>query len=188
MYKKSLITDSMMRDIGQLPHTKLVCKPGVKLSTLVTSIFNELRYCLQSDIVLIHAGTNDINTCTVDELLEMVRLIVRRYRSEYSGHIGFSTIIPRPRDGQSLSNKVKSYNKRLMAWCADNGCVCLRTHSPFLSGGRPRRQLFNNGLLHLRARGPAPSGSYILRNFLSSELSDKTLIPRVKLVEAMLYA
>ena len=83
MYKKSLIADSMMRDVGQLLNTKVVCKPGVKLSTLVTSIFNELRYCLlQSDIVIIHAGTNDINTCTIDELLEMVMRIVRRYRNE----------------------------------------------------------------------------------------------------------
>ena len=82
-----------------------------------------------------------------------------------------------------MAAKVKAYNQELMAWCWDCGCVCLRMHGPFLKGGRPRRSLFNKGLLHLRARGPFPSGSYILYNFLKSELADKTLLRRIQEVE-----
>ena len=188
--RKTVIGDSMVRDIDHLPGTKVICRPGVKLATLASSLFEDPLsfYNLEhSDFVLIHAGTNDINTCSYSELLGIVQSIVSKYRETYSGHIAFSTIIPRPRDGKSRAEKVKIYNQNLMSWCLLNGCVCLRTHSPFLKGGRPRRDLYNKGLLHLRNRGAFPSGAYILKNFFRSELSDKTLIPRVKDVEARYF-
>ena len=188
LLRKTLIGDSMLRDIVRLPNTKVICKPGIKLSALADSIFTDSRYALQqSDLVIIHAGTNDINTCSSTELLGTVQSIVTRYRNECHGHIGFSTIIPRPRDGQKLAYKVKIFNQTLLSWCALNGCVCLRTHGPFLKGGWPRSQLFNKGLLHLTNRGPSPSGAYVLKNWFRSELSEKLLLPRIKDVEAKFF-
>ena len=189
--KKTLIGDSMIRDVVRLPNTRIYCKPGVKLVTLASDIFSkrELRYCLeQSDLVIVHAGTNDINTCSANELLDCIKKLVSDYRDRYRGHIGFSAIIPRPRDGKALSDRVKMFNQKLVAWCALNGCLCLRTYGPFLKGGRPRTHLFNKGRLHLSSCGPFPSGAYVLQNFLRSELSDGTLIPRIKEVEAKFYA
>ena len=181
--------DSMIKHVPSFAGTDIICKPGVTLAALARDIFIKHRYSLvNSDLVLMLAGTNDIDDCTVQELLEIVRNIVAKFRESFQGHIGFSTIIPRPRDGRNLANKVKVYNQQLVAWCALNGCFCMRTHSPFLKGGLPRMRLFNRGLLHLSTRGPFPSGTYVLKNFLKSELSDKTLIPRIREVEAKFYA
>ena len=189
LLRKTLIGDSMIRNVSQLPNTDIICKPGVKLATLAYSIFLELRYSLvRSDLVILHAGTNDINSCSAQELLEVVGNIVKAYRERFQGHIGFSTIIPRPRDGHKLAERVKIYNQQLVAWCALNGCLCLRTHSPFLKGGQPRTQLFNRGKLHLTERGLFPSGSYVLKNFLRSQLADRTLLPKIREVEARFYA
>ena len=188
--RRLLIGDSMLRDVVEsLPRIRVVCKPVIKLATLAHAIFEDQRYNLDNaNLVIIHAGTNDINYCSANELLDIVRSIVTKYRENFHGHIGFSTIIPRPRDGRNLSERVKNFNQLLMSFCSLNGCLCLRTHSPFLKGGRPRKQLYNKGLLHLRARGPAPSGAYILRNFLRSKLSFKILLPCIRDIEARFYS
>ena len=150
--RKKLIADSMCKHVYHLPNTEVICKPGITLATIAESIFEELRYCAQNaDIIIIHAGTNDINETSINELLGIVANMVRKYRSSFCGHIALSTIIPRPRDGRAMASKVK-------AWCSANGCVCLRTHGPFLKGGRPREELFNRGRLHLQDRGPFPTG------------------------------
>ena len=178
----------MIRDISHLPSTKVVCKRGVTLRTLAETLFADHRYCVtQSHMTLVFAGTNDMESRSIEEVLEDIRAIVTQYRSLKVGHIGFATIIPRPKDGRKMADKVKAYNFKLMAWCADNGCVCVRAHGPFLLGGRPRQGLFNRGRLHLRSGGSFPSGAYILRNFLRSELADKTLYLRMSEVERRFF-
>ena len=120
--------------------------------------------------------------------MRVVQEIVEVFRQNWVGHVGFGTIIPRPKDNKFMAAKVKAYNQELMAWCAQNGCVCLRSHGPFLKGGRPKRELFDKGQLHLGTSGRFPSGVYILRNFLQSELAPRTLTPRMRKAETDFYA
>ena len=182
---KLVFGDSMIKNIRRLPNTQIICKRGVTLKTLSESMFsNHAQAIRQAEVVLVLAGTNDIESCSVSSLISVVNDIVTEYHRNFNGHIGFGTIIPRPKDDKFMAAKVKNFNKELMAWCYDNACVCIRMHSPFLKGGHPRRSLFNRSLLHLRVRGSFPSGVYILDNFLRSELSQKTLLPRIRKAES----
>ena len=180
----------MINNIVRLPLTRIICKGGVTLKTLSESMFDtHMQAISQAEVTFVLAGTNDIDTCSVSDLIGIVQSIWQKYHDKFPGpgHIGFGTIIPRPRDSKFMAAKVKNYNKELMAWCLDHGCVCLRMHSPFLQGGKPRRPLFSQGMLHLRVHGAFPSGVYIIDNFLQSEVSDKTLLSRIQEAEYHYY-
>ena len=91
----------MIRDVHALPGFTITCLPGVKLATLAERIFEQHYRLDKYDLVIVHAGTNDINNCTAGQLIDIVDVIVKRYRQSFTGHIAFSTIIPRPRDGKN---------------------------------------------------------------------------------------
>ena len=100
--------DSILRDVSSSENIKVDCWPGRKLEQLATDLKEPKRYDLKSyEVVIVHGGTNDLARKSVESMMHFVRSLVESYRSKYSGHIGFSCIIPRPRDESTTGARLE---------------------------------------------------------------------------------
>ena len=184
-----LVGDSIVRAVNCGPNVKVDCWPGRKLVQLSSMLVDRQRYDLTPfGVVVLHAGTNDLLSVSVISMISHVENLIKSYRSQYQGHIAFSCVIPRPKDEALTMAKRKCFNEKLMETCQNLGCLCLRTYGPFTRGGMPRRDLYKPDGIHPRPWGPPPTGLFVLQNFLRSQLSTKTLIPRLRALEWAFYA
>ena len=176
-----------MRDVGPIKDTVVACYPGATISKIADRLFDP-SYPLQTyDIVILHVGTNDIWSRSADEIEDEFCRVVRKFRLVHpTGHVGFSCLLPRPRDEWFSKEKVINVNENLIRWCALNGCCCLRTFGPFTKNGRARKELFKQDGLHPSARGRRPTGLEVLTTFFRQQLSLATLRPRVQQLEKAL--
>ena len=179
-----MIGDSILRGVKGIPDTEVHCFPGHSLKKLGSLLLDPSRYNLDKfDMVIVHGGTIDLFKVSPPQVMRTVSDLVASFRRISHAHIAFSCVLPRPRDEHSQGEMVKQFNSALISWCKENGCVCLRTYSPFLQGGRAKRHLFKLDMLHPRPRGKPPTGLFILNNFLRSQLSEGILGPRLRQAE-----
>ena len=185
-----LIGDSIVRGVERWVKVSSVrCYPGATLRDLGRRVFQN-EVATQFDVIVIHGGTNDIERRSVAEIVQEFKDIVTGFRESSQGHIGFSCILPRPRDELHSRDKVFQVNNELMSWCAKNGCICLRTFGPFSKSGWSRRELFKRDLLHpaeFRRWGCQVTGQEVLGSFLNTQLASKVLIPRVQALERLRF-
>ena len=148
-----LLSDSIMRNIGFLPNTDVVVYPGRRIEFFDSLLRAKADKLGQYKLVVVHAGTNDIQRQSKQQILDSYDRVIRTFKAIHTqGQLAISCILPRPRDEHWSGEKVKHINKYLIAHCRENGVLCFRTFSPFLSRNRARRDLFRDGL-HLNEQG-----------------------------------
>ena len=179
-----MIGDSILRNVDHIKDTVVDCHPGATIARLTERMMDPRYQLHKYDIVVVHVGTNNIWSDSKIEIQRQFCELVERFLQVHPrGHVGFSCLLPRHRDEKHTRSKVMMVNEALMNWCAENGCICLRTFSPFTKNGRARRELFKQDGLHPRAVGRHPTGVEVLTNFFSQQLCTATLRPRVRALE-----
>ena len=152
--KVTIVTDSMAKYVTEIREAKVVAFPGINISRLNNKILRGL-VDLRSEYVILHVGTNDINTLTVSEMCSSYQDLITTVREKFGCKVVVSSILPRPIDYDVNGDKVKSLNNTLEGLCKERRIQYVRSYKPFLEFGEPRRDLFavRDGGLHLNSEG-----------------------------------
>ena len=151
-----IISDSIAKHVADIRETDVRAFPGMTTSQLTSKIS---RGCinLNYDNVLIHIGTNDVNSYSAEEILSLFSNLISIVKTQVDKFtkIYISTILPRPVDFIDTGTKVKSFNVSLEDLCKDRKVKLVKSFRPFLKNNQPRRELFEikDGGLHLNLDG-----------------------------------
>lgn len=154
MRKCTIISDSMAKYVTGINSTKVVPFPGINVSRLTNKIRNGV-VDMKSKYVILHVGTNDVNTLTASEICSSFNDLITTIRQNYGCKILISSILPRPIDFEVNGMKIKEINKALERLCKERQIQFVPSYRPFLKEGLPRRDLFAiwDGGLHLNLEG-----------------------------------
>lgn len=132
----------------------LISFPGINISRLTFRI-SRGQVDLNSRHLILHVGTNDINSLLVPEIVASYNDLISVVRDNSVCDIVVSAVLPRPIDHDKNGEKVKDLNKKLKTLCIDRQCKFVKTFKPFLHAGEPRRELYavRDGGLHLNWEG-----------------------------------
>ena len=125
-FETRLVGDSMVR--GQLvefcgrssnSRRKRFCYPGAKLDDITAACDDVTKDADRNTLLIVHAGTNDVQSTRSEELLEKYRRMIRRFKSKVdASNVIISGILPRVGAEQSFYNKAFSTNNRLKTLCS----------------------------------------------------------------------
>ena len=161
-FETLLVGDSMVR--GQLvefcgrssnSRRKRFCYPGAGLDD-VTAVCDEVTTDAdQNTLLIVHAGTNDVQTTRSEELLEKYRRMINRYKSKVDGkNIIISGILPRVDAEQIFYNRAFSINNRLQTLCSEENVHFVNLWNHFYDD----THLFQADGVHLNSVGAARFG------------------------------
>ena len=152
--KCTIVSDSMAKYIEKVTGTTVTSFPGINISRLSYKILRG-HVDLESEFVILHVGTNDINSLLAPEILDSYNDLISVVKDNSHCKIAVSAILPRPIDYEVNGDKVKEVNKGLEIMCKERHVQFLKTFRPFLFEGKPKRELFavRDGGLHLNREG-----------------------------------
>lgn len=151
-----IISDSIAKHVSDIWDTDIRAFPGITISKL-TSKLAKGAVNLNYDNIIIHVGTNDINSSSAGEISSLYSnliSVVKNFTDQFDT-IYMSSILPRPVDFVSTGAKVKQVNLTLESICKDRKIKFLKSFRPFMKANLPKRELFaiKDGGLHLNLEG-----------------------------------
>lgn len=156
----NLVGDSVVR--GQLTEfcgrntltRQRFCIPGAKLDDIESAVDAVSVNAKDDTVYLIHAGTNDLQSTQIQDLLAKYRQVIRKYKTK-SPHIIVSGILPRVNTFAGYNNsKAYGVNTSLKQLCNDEGVGFMNAWHHF----NQRPDLFWEDGLHLNEVGSARLG------------------------------
>ena len=141
----SIIKNVNGRDVSCGDSVKTRPRPGVSTKDLIDHIKPAIRK--NSDIVVTHTGTNDLqNNCnTVKKAMKLVSA-VKEVDKDNSIKIAFSSIINR--EDEDFKDKINDVNNKLKNYCNSAGM-------DFIDNSNIDGSCLNRGKLHLNRKGTA---------------------------------
>ena len=148
----SILCDSIGKHVQAFDNCVVHAFPGTTVERLTSKLKRQPHLVRNADFVLIHVGTNNVQTRSPAIIRQLFELLVNQILSIVpNARILVSSILPRLRDFDQTNAKIRSINNDL-EHNAIRHTVFIRTCGPFLRGGRPRDEMYRDGL-HLTARG-----------------------------------
>jgi lysophospholipase L1-like esterase len=151
-----VITDSIGKYLEDIWYMELVAVRGARINSMKTMIKNkEINLSLYSHII-IHLGTNDVNSTTDKIIADFRELILLIKSTDSLVKIFISSILPRPVDFNLYTgSKCKSINLLLCKMCSQYNVHFIRSYKRFSNKALPVRSLYANedGCLHLNEAG-----------------------------------
>lgn len=111
-----IIGDSMIQKVCNMPNTFVRSYRGDTYEDLANHIhWNLIPSIHGKRVIFIHAGTNDVYTLTILEMLQDLRRLLGRISIiNPTAHLYVSAILPRPRDFWTTQDKILEFNKTAM--------------------------------------------------------------------------
>ena len=161
-FETRLVGDSMVR--GQLVEfcgrssngrRKRFCYPGARLDDVTAVCDDVTSEADENTLLIVHAGTNDVQTTRSEELLEKYRNMIKRFKSKVdSKNIIISGILPRVGAEQIFYNRAFSINNRLQTVCSQENVQFINLWDQFYYD----KHLYQTDGIHLNSVGAARFG------------------------------
>ena len=151
--------DSIPKYVSEIPNLQNVCLRGATIGRLVdflTFKLPEERLPLTSDIIIIHAGTNNVlKGATVYDVTSQYKVLLQSVKCFFPhATVLCSAIIPRPCDGQLSKFFVQSCNEVICILAARENVIFIPTYMVFVHAGEVKSYLYaSSDLLHLNGMG-----------------------------------
>ena len=170
-FETRLVGDSMIRFqlrefCGRSPNgrRKRYCYKGATVDDMTAVCDTVTDKADENTVIMIHAGTNDVQSTRSEELLEKYQRMIKKYKEKVNEkNIVISGILPRKFGDKSFFNKAFSTNNRLKTLCAEENVNFVNFWDHFYFNKR----LFWIDGLHLNKWGSARFGR-LLCNELSA--------------------
>jgi len=149
-----ILSDSIAKYVSEIRDASVVSFSGINIVRLTKEIqWGQID--INAKNVIIHVGTNDINSSDVGAIMSSFNNLISVIRQSSKANIVISGILPRPVDWDRSNDKVKAINKLLVGLCKDRKIRFVHTYKVFLHEGKPKRELFavRDGGLHLNLEG-----------------------------------
>lgn len=175
-----IIGDSILKETSHIRNAQIRAYRGDTLEDLNNHIKANKELLMDNkQVVVIHAGTNDLYNSTVEEMLDDLANLIQsiREKNEYC-YIAVSPIIPRPRDYWTTMVKIRRFNKEVSLNEETWGMRAWRCWRPFSRKNLPRKQMYKIDGLH-----PSKKGAICLSQYLAKQcamLRKEYNIPRNK--------
>ena len=130
---------------------------------MATFILQNKASIVDSDIIIVHVGTNEINRTSVAHYKAGYCNLICLLKREFShSRIAISAIIPRPVDHDKTGQKIVTINSELSKLCERQHVDYIRSFKYLVERGRPRTELYavKDGGLHLNLEGSRLLGLY----------------------------
>ena len=166
-----IIGDSIVRDqlhefCGRARRTrKRFCMPGGRLDDITAACEEATRECSENTLLVLHAGTNDVEKTRSEDLMRKFKEMIQRFKSK-SRNIIVSGILPRRGAPQIFYDRAFSTNNRLKTLCAEEDVEFVNFWNEFYDLS-DKCQLFNRDGLHLNPVGSARLGRLLNETVLS---------------------
>ena len=143
-----------MKYISGIGDTSVRAFSGINIARL-TSMIQSKRLRINAKNVIVHVGTNDINSMDTGSIMSCYSNLISVIREVSEANIVISGILPRPVDWLHTNDDVKQINKDLVEFCKKRRVRFVHTYKVFLHAGKPRRDLFavRDRGLHLNLEG-----------------------------------
>ena len=126
------IGDSMYRFLSLYLGVLVYFFPGAEVGDILQKVLNggiSKRVLIDSDIIFIHLGTNNIGNGTYKNVKnDMERLVDALMAINPTVKIVISGILPRPCDFNITNPIVTEVNRELASWCKYNNCKFIKTN------------------------------------------------------------
>ena len=169
--KYLLLGDSIVKNVDNLKNTLVISYPGATISKMLVLIrHGKVPEIANKSIILLHFGTNDINSVSYDDMMYQTHQLVRlvQTKSDYYCTVAISHIIPRAIDHKTTESIINKYNNSVVSmkhkWHFDT----VPTYSTFLTNDLvPMFDLYKTtDLLH-----PNDKGDSRLRSHISNHIA-----------------
>ena len=143
---------------------KRYCYKGARVDDITAVCDAVTKKSDANTVIMIHVGTNDVESTRSEELLEKYRRMIKKYKEKVcEKNIVISGILPRTVAEDSFFDKAYSTNNRLKTLCAQENVHFVNFWDNFYFD----RHLFWKDGLHLNGLGSARFGR-LLCNELSA--------------------
>ena len=162
----SMIDPQLEEFCGRSPNgrRKRYCYKGATVDDMTAVCDTVTEKADENTVIMIHAGTNDVQSTRSEELLEKYKRMIKRYKEKVTEkNIVISGILPRKFGGRSFFSKAFSTNNRLKTLCMEENVNFVNFWDDFYFN----KLLFCDDGLHLNDWGAARFGR-LLCNELSA--------------------
>ena len=165
-----IIGDSILKQVGHVRNAVVRSYRGDTIEDLNHHLQNDGEQLLYNKkIIVIHAGTNDLYSLTIEEMLEDLETLVKTILEKSNTWVycvAFSAILPRPKDYWTSLMKIRKFNAAVKASEDTIGIRFLRTWRPFSRKHLPRKFMFKRDALH-----PSDKGAMRMSQYLAKQCS-----------------
>jgi lysophospholipase L1-like esterase len=176
-----MVGDSIIKYIDNLSNCQVISYRGIKASQLGARILHgKVPWLLNKRLCIIHAGTNNMESDSVTEILNQLYFIVDTIRLLVPGIIIVLThILPRPIDWYFTGDKLLDLNTALRGKAREWDCELIPCSKIFYDGLVPNNKLFTqDDMLHLSRKGTKALQRYVGR--VLGNIKHRHGIPKAK--------
>lgn len=141
-YTNTLIGDSIVKYVNELPDTYVQAYPGASIEAIIAKIQSGLIGLQNYRIIIFHVGSNNLHdeNIQVGELYMIYkRLLTLVRRENHSAALVLSEIIPRTYENRNQLNKRMAVNRAIEHLCKQTyGAYFFRTYRAFIKEGTLR--------------------------------------------------
>lgn len=151
-----MISDSIAKYVDGVDGMTVKSYRGATISQIETFIKQDPLNLPSYDCIIVHAGTNDINYKSVNQIMQAYKFLFRACTDMAPQvPIAVSSILPRLLDYESSKDICKQINCNLEVYCKNHNIQFIRSYKRFLHQGRPKAELYavRDGGLHLNFEG-----------------------------------
>jgi len=166
-----IVGDSIIKYIDKVRHTSVISFPGIACGQLEQLIVrNKVRQLEGKKVILIHAGTNDLDNNWRTTVHIISKLLVSISDKYPTAKIVWSNILPRPActthyDKEEIRQNIIKINREMKRRQRHLKIIPCPSHTSFHTAKYPITKLFAMDFLHLK-----PTGTFLLRELYRQHL------------------
>jgi lysophospholipase L1-like esterase len=175
-----IIGDSILKNIRYVRDCNTISLSGAKIDELSRFLFFHTSILNNTECILIHCGTNNINKNTPSEIVSKLESLINKIKeTNPTLTILLSAILPRPIDNTTTGESVKYVNMELKKLCPLWGVCFVASYKMMFRRGTPVEAYYQDGL-HLNE-----NGTRRLRQYFSQRLADLGKKPENDLMKSI---
>lgn len=162
-----IIGDSMIQNVS------CILSLGAYRGDTLKDIGNHLKFDMipaiyDKQVIYVHAGTNDILTLTVAEMMEDLHTLFERIRERNrTAKLFYSAVLQRPCDFKITQDKILEFNREVIKKESEWRFTFIHTYNFFQRDRLPRRDMYYTDNLH-----PSDSGAIKMSTTWAKRLHD----------------
>lgn len=156
-----VVGDSMIQKVQNIPDTIVRSYRGDNIEDLTNHLrWDVMPTIYDKDIILVHVGTNDVYTSTLEQMMKEMKLLTDWiHRRNPKAKLFLSAILPRPRDFWTTQPKIIDFNRAVAEKEVQWNFTYVHTYNFFQRARLPKAEMYYEDHLHASDKGAVRMGT-----------------------------